>query len=98
MVAAVAVVISVAYALHCRNTGAADPADRMLMWVLSPATWIIGAVTIGSLAALLLPARMHHTPVRWIALSLAVGVFPVLVYLVGEFGGYVLLDLLGVSS
>ena len=74
-----------------------DPADRAVTWMPAGPTWAIGVFTITSLAALLLPSRLHHTPARWIALSVAIGLGAVLVGLAAEFGGYMMLHLLRVS-
>ena len=97
VVTALVVALAATYTAHFRSADG-DPADRGVTWMLAAPTWIIGAVTIASLAALLLPARLHHRPARWIALSLTIGIGVILAGLVAEFGGYMVLDLLGVSS
>jgi len=96
VVTALVVALAATYTAHVRSADG-DPADRGVTWMLAAALWVIGAVTIASLAALLLPARLHHRPARWIAL-LTIGIGVILAGLVAEFGGYMVLDLLGVSS
>jgi len=102
-VAAVAAAASVLAAIvGYRHSYHPDPHtyadDRFLHWVLSPTTWISGFFAFGSCAALLLPARLHHTPARWIAASVVHGVLPVAAYLGTVFGPYLLLALLGVHD
>lgn len=96
-VAAVAALVAITYTVRFRSTDG-DPADRMLTWMLAGPTWCIGALTVASVVALALPAPLHHTPARWIALSAAAGVAVVLTGLAAEFGGYVLLGLFRAPS
>ncbi|BBB02010.1 hypothetical protein RVR_9690 [Actinacidiphila reveromycinica] len=97
VVATIAVAVAITYTVRFRSTDG-DPADRSFTWLLAGPTWCIGAITVASIAALLLPADLHHTPLRWIGLSAAAGAATVLAGLTAEFGGYVLLDLLHAAS
>ncbi|SEG94190.1 hypothetical protein SAMN05216223_12971 [Actinacidiphila yanglinensis] len=89
-------ILAAVYTLRFHSTDGIA-ADRTLTWMLARPTWVIGAATIASIASLRLPARLHHAPLRWIALSLAIGIAAVLAALTAEFGGYLLLGLLMAS-
>lgn len=99
MAAAASVLAAIAYYRHsCNPDPNAYSGDWWLHWVLSPATWISGFFAFGSCAALLLPARMHHAPARWIVTSSVLGVLPIAAYLGAVFGPYLLLAALGVHD
>ena len=85
-----ALALAAAYLAHLLRDGG-DPVP-----VARGPVWVIATPVLAGVAALVLPARLHHTPARWIALAGAAGATGA--GLLAEFGGYVLLHLFGAAS